>query len=809
MKINPSSQSVAAVKRISLVVKKAFLAAMSEDDFRDRVVHPLFVEKGMEFGKDVCGIDEQGKDCYFWVQHPVVGRTLTVVQTKRGKLNLARKPKENVEEAATQMRTAIATKVSNPANGTEILPASAILVASGEINTAARQHITSKVNDGRLSFLDVDDIIPMIDDLMPEFWNGIDADKLPYLKNLRSDLVEQSETIDVSEIGINAGTPSPITDETFVQLYLHRYKTRLKKHNQERTEQLEIEEIKVQDLLTHRDSLFLMTGDAGAGKTTSLRRLAMIAIDRALDKPDSILPVCLSADMLTDPKDSVISIATAVTRSKSREDRAAFISADLEDGRVIFLIDGLDELPGEDERHAALESIKACHQKYPKSKIILTSRDYPFIHEVLEEYAFHRYQITPLSFRQAGRMIERLSKGKSLSSNETQEMLRRLENVHGLQLNPLLVTIFVATSDYARTDIPANITELFKKFTEIMLGRWHKSNALGQQFHQPLKDFILRRLAFRMHSEKRTSILLSECRALIEKELVERDHKTDFETLFHEVVYLSGLLRIEDDEVMFRHMMLQEFFAGRGIESAEFLADVVTDVWWTKALVFYFGENPDDRNALDALRSGVDKIIGGNQFQAAVAVGLACQACYLIRSEDKKDALRWVINLLAHVKAETVAHFAEEHGEYELLPILHYFIYGRDSVAGKIIREVADECWKEMASKESLTDDEETRLFWCIAGLIEARQLDAALEIIKKYNPKDDRLLLGLHLGAFYVQRIHIADKGDKKLAEKICKVIGPKVEHLHKKVIKEMKGVLIEVRGGRIKSIESDTQPD
>jgi len=808
MKINNTSPSVVA-KRISSVAKKKFLAAMTEDDFRDRVVHPLFVEKGMEFGKDVCGINEQGKDCYFWLQHPVVGRTLTVVQTKRGKLNLARKPKENVEEAATQMRTAITTKVCNPANGTEILPSSAILVASGEINTSARQHITSKINDGRLSFLDVDDIIPLVDELMPEFWNGIDADKLPYLKNLRSNLLEQSETIDVSEIGINAGTPSPITDETFVQLYMHRYKTILKKHNQERNEQLEIEEIKVQDLLTHRDSLFLMTGDAGSGKTTSLRRLAMIAIDRALAKPSSIIPVCLSADMLINPKDSVVSVATAVTRSKSRDERAAFISDDLEKGRVIFLIDGLDELPGEDERHAVLESIKTCHQKYPKSKIILASRDYPFIHEVLEEYAFHRYQITPLSFRQAGRMIERLSKGKSLSSNETQEMLRRLENVHGLQLNPLLVTIFVATSDYTRTDIPANITELFKKFTEIMLGRWHKSKALGQQFHQPLKDFVLRRLAFRMHSEKRTSILLSECRALIEKELTERDHKTDFETLFNEVIYLSGLLRVEDDEVMFRHMMLQEFFAGRGIESAEFLSDIVTDVWWTKALVFYFGENPDDRNALYALRSGVDNIIGGNKFQAAVTIGLASQACYLIRSEDKKETLQWVINLLAQVKADTLAHFAEEHDGYEILPIIHYFIYGRDSVAGKIVREVAEECWKELSEKESLTDDEETRLFWSIAGLIEARQLDTALEIIKKFNPTDNRLLLGLHMGAFYVQHIHVADSADKKVAEKICKVIGPKVMHLQKKVIKEMKSVLIEVQCGKIKSIEAEKQHD
>ena len=58
-------------------------------------------------------------------------------------------------------------------------------------------------------------------------------------------------------------------------------------------------------------------------------------------------------------------------------------------------------------------------------------------------------------------------------------------------MNRLLVTVFVATTDYSRKDIPANITELFKKYTEMMLGRWDASKGLAQQYQAPLKDFVL------------------------------------------------------------------------------------------------------------------------------------------------------------------------------------------------------------------------------------------------------------------------------------------------------------------------------
>jgi predicted NACHT family NTPase len=248
-----------------------------------------------------------------------------------------------------------------------------------------------------------------------------------------------------------------------------------------------------------------------------------------------------------------------------------------------------------------VERIREFHAAFARCRVILTSRDYSYARRLPEELPFLRYNINPINIQQTEKIVVRLSRGKALRPEQAQEMLRRLDNIHGMELNPLLVTVFVATSDYSRQDIPANITELFKKFTEMMLGRWDSSKGLAQQYHAPLKDFLLCRVAFHMHEARVTTWPLRRCRETIERELVDRGHEADVSVLLEEILNRSGLLVVQDEEIRFRHLLIQEFFAGRGIPDAEFLHSVIDDPWWTKAVVFYFGEDPENHKDLQAV----------------------------------------------------------------------------------------------------------------------------------------------------------------------------------------------------------------
>jgi hypothetical protein len=180
------------------------------------------------------------------------------------------------------------------------------------------------------------------------------------------------------------------------------------------------------------------------------------------------VPVVLTARAVEQSSSSLEKLASDKTRQFVSDNSPAFTVDDLVAGKVVLLLDGLDELANESQRTKVLESIKSFHRSYPKVQIVLTSRDYSFVKDVLAGYRFARYRITPVSFKQAEKMIARIAKGQSLSSEETAETLRRLENIHGLQLNPLLITVFVATSDHSRSDIPANIKEIHRSYVGSM-----------------------------------------------------------------------------------------------------------------------------------------------------------------------------------------------------------------------------------------------------------------------------------------------------------------------------------------------------
>ena len=156
----------------------------------------------------------------------------------------------------------------------------------------------------------------------------------------------------------------------------------------------------------------------------------------------------------------------------------SFSTTDLAGGRVVIFIDALDELASDTARRAVLRLTSQFQDLYPKCKVIMTSREYAFLKNLTELKHYQTYRVSPINYKEAVQLVDRLQKGMALPVERSKEIIRRLQEVHGMELNPLLVTVFAATTEYSRHDIPANITELFKKYTEMMIGRWDASKGL-------------------------------------------------------------------------------------------------------------------------------------------------------------------------------------------------------------------------------------------------------------------------------------------------------------------------------------------
>ncbi len=208
------------VESISRFKKERFLKSLSEDEFRDRAVRPLMLRSGYKDGRDLCGPNEHGKDAVFQTVDQLGISTMIALQTKKGNLNLAGTTQRNLIDAITQLRTALETTVVLLANKQKCRPNRVILAASGKINDAARQHILESVLSPNITFWDADDLVPKIDELLPELWLGIDADMLPYFRAIeRLVLGEERSGPDAGREGALLGAAD---DKSFVSLSLHR-----------------------------------------------------------------------------------------------------------------------------------------------------------------------------------------------------------------------------------------------------------------------------------------------------------------------------------------------------------------------------------------------------------------------------------------------------------------------------------------------------------------------------------------------------------------------------------------------------------
>ncbi|MCM8922016.1 MAG: hypothetical protein LC540_18440 [Candidatus Thiodiazotropha sp.] len=108
-----------------------------------------------------------------------------------------------------------------------------------------------------------------------------------------------------------------------------------------------------------------------------------------------------------------------------------------------------------------------------------------------------------------------------------------------------------------------------------------------------------------MHEEGKTSISVDDFKKKMTGELTAQGYSTESDILYQEITR-SGLLKAEGNTISFRHHLLQEFFAGRGIKDIPKVRNTqLKDSWWTKCFVFYFGEHPENAHDLRSLRIGL------------------------------------------------------------------------------------------------------------------------------------------------------------------------------------------------------------
>ena len=249
------------------------------------------------------------------------------------------------------------------------------------------------------------------------------------------------------------------------------------------------------EAVTQYEKLAIL-GKPGAGKTTFLQHIA-IECNRGNYKSDAI-PIFIQLRTFAARAPRDLSLKQEIARQWSHLNiEIDLVERLLQDGKILFLLDGLDEV-AESAKDEVIAAIDLLSKKYYQNQIILTcrlaDRQYRFRGFIYIEIAdFSQGQIESFArnwFSASASQFERQSESAGFEKAELfLEKLHKKENqpIRELVVTPILLSL-VCSVFQEREMFPTKRSKLYQAGLDILLERW--DNARGIQ-----RDLAYRKLS--------------------------------------------------------------------------------------------------------------------------------------------------------------------------------------------------------------------------------------------------------------------------------------------------------------------------
>jgi len=338
----------------------------------------------------------------------------------------------------------------------------------------------------------------------------------------------------------------------------------------------------------------LILGEPGAGKTTSLKKLAAeYAVWRGegkepgLNEPEDFnLPIFVDLSAYPtvsagDSKHGLWRLITASVRGVHDVDVRKRIAA----GGCLLLFDGLNEV-GEAYDEVVHQIRHLVNHEAPQNRFVVTCRPGVYRDELRHEFV--AFLLERLSSFNASKVLE-----IEIGAEKAQAAWKGLdEYTRDLCRNPLMLTL-LADELRASDTPPQNRAQLFDRFVDRYLSEWARVKGAGAV---RVEKEILSALAWRLGTN-RTLLSADEAAAAMSARLAELQNKkeasTDLNVASLNREFLEhGLLRESAGQTGFFHQAVQEYFFAREValhQSVEYVLKHVGDPEWAEVLVFVCG----------------------------------------------------------------------------------------------------------------------------------------------------------------------------------------------------------------------------
>jgi predicted NACHT family NTPase len=310
----------------------------------------------------------------------------------------------------------------------------------------------------------------------------------------------------------------------------------------------------------------MVTGAPGSGKSTMLKHFLLSCISGNLSRlPNHPVPILLELNRLNSPDKSMFKELIDVFSRNNFPNGENFIRYGLEQGTLLLLLDGLDEVSSQ-ERCRVVQEIKDLSHQYTKCPLIVTGRTAVYNGE-LNDIVDHTLEVAEFDDMQILQFMSSWEKDMppDKSINQLIRTLHDRPRIMELARNPLMLTIIAYLYSDTPHELPHSRTEFYDITTDVLLRLWHGEH---NQFKPPAKHSVLRHLAlFNQDNIQQRGKKAIDYKTIIEeikKVLPSIDLKDEkAEPLLNEIVERSGLIIAIDGgvEYQFAHLTLQEYFS--------------------------------------------------------------------------------------------------------------------------------------------------------------------------------------------------------------------------------------------------------
>jgi hypothetical protein len=469
-------------------------------------------------------------------------------------------------------------------------------------------------------------------------------------------------------------------------------------------------------VLSEHSRLALLAAPGG-GKSTLIKRLAVAYADPArreqiaddLPKRDWLPLFFRCRELRGLARGSFDELLEALSQREPVRQFAAtfrgYVDRALLAGRVMFLVDGLDEISDSGDRAAFVCTIRSALQAYPNTAIVITSREAGFRHvaahlaPVCTQATLSPFGPDDICRLSVAWHTEVLGDTEKVREDAEQLAASIVQNdrIQRLAVNPLLLTTLLLVRRWVGS-LPTRRAVLYGKAVELLLMTWNTEG------HEPIpEEEALPQLCYvasammlssvQKISRPRLASLLQQARAALPTELGYVKGTVD--EFIQRVEDRSSLLMMTGHDV--EDAQLVEFFEFRHLTFQEFLT--------ARAMVE--GWHPD-REETDTLASVLEPHFNQEEWReviplAAVLGGKATEALIqrLAHEIRQQDAPQGITSVLASCMADEAAArpgtvraalrgLARQHALYEYIETIARGRYGgdfRDEVEKLVLAE--------------------------------------------------------------------------------------------------------------------------